>query len=84
LELVIIWRETGDEANNDLKEKLHLYEKTGVREYWIVDPAAKTVMVFRQNGSTGFGRPDIYTEEDRIEVGIFPDLIIDMNAVFRE
>jgi Uma2 family endonuclease len=71
-------------ARKDLKEKLHLYEKVGVREYWIVDPAAKTVMVFRQNGSTGFGRPDIYTEEDRIEVGIFSDLIIDLGAVFRE
>jgi Uma2 family endonuclease len=71
-------------ARKDLKEKLPLYEKTGVREYWIVDPAAKTVMVFRQNGSTGFGRPDIYSEEDRIEVGVFPDLIIDLNTVFRE
>jgi Uma2 family endonuclease len=71
-------------ARKDLKEKLPLYEKVGVREYWIVDPAAKTVMVFRQNGSTGFGRPDIYTEEDRIEVGIFPDLIVDLGPVFQE
>jgi Uma2 family endonuclease len=71
-------------ARKDLKEKLHLYEKTGVYEYWIVDPAVKTVMVFRQNESTGFGRPDIYSEEDRIEVVIFPDLSIDLGAVFRE
>jgi Uma2 family endonuclease len=63
---------------------LPLYEKSGVREYWIFDPAAKTVMVFRLYESTGFGRPDIYTEEDRIEVGVFPDLIIDLGAVSQE
>jgi Uma2 family endonuclease len=29
-------------ARRDLGEKLRLYSETGIREYWLVDPAAKT------------------------------------------
>ena len=44
-------------AYYDLKHKKSIYEKQGVREYWIVDPIDKTLEIFElQNGkfiSTG-------------------------------
>ena len=69
-------------ARKDTKEKFERYERAGVREYWIADPSAKTVTVFKRLDGGLFGRPDVYGHEERIKVGIFEDLEIDLQPVF--
>lgn len=71
-------------AQKDLKIKFARYERAGVREYWIVDPAVKTVMVFMLGADGRYGRPSVYIDTDRPLVGIFPELEIDLEAVFAE
>ena len=44
-------------ASRDFKEKLDLYDKHGVKEYWIVDPATKIVMVFKQDSKKNMENP---------------------------
>ena len=61
-----------------------MYEKRGVREYWIVDPSGGTVMIFLLGPDGRYGRPQVYTDEDSAPVGIFPDLFIDLKAAFTE
>jgi Uma2 family endonuclease len=38
----------------DLNLKRRLFARTGVREYWIVDPDRSLIRVFRRDGSGAF------------------------------
>jgi Uma2 family endonuclease len=62
--------------------KFNKYEKAGVQEYWIVEPESKLVSVFMIQDNQRYGRPDIYSEEDAIQVSAFPELTIDLKPVF--
>lgn len=61
--------------------KFNLYEKAGVREYWIVEPEGKIISVFTLQSNNRYGRPEIYTEDNKI-VSTFPGLIVDLSALF--
>lgn len=69
-------------AKRDKILKFNTYERAGVKEYWIIEPEDKTVMVFKLGDNHRYGRPDIYSDEDKIKVGIFQDLVIDLKPVF--
>lgn len=66
----------------DLKEKFILYERVGVHEYWIVYPEEKTICVFHLTHEGKYSRPEVYIEQDSINVGIFGDLTIELAEVF--
>jgi len=66
----------------DLKEKFILYERVGVLEYWIVYPEENTLSVFHLTQEGKYSRPEVYTEQDSIKVGIFEDLTIELSEVF--
>lgn len=71
-------------ASVDYIKKLSLYEKNMVKEYWIVHPTDEIAMVYKLNNVDKYGRADIYSKNDEVKVGIFNDLIIRLNEVFRE
>lgn len=56
----------------DYFTKLFKYNAAGVREYWIVDPAKKRVIVYRFEKET----MEEYAFGDDVPVGIFEDLAI--------
>jgi Uma2 family endonuclease len=68
----------------DQREKLFLYEQAGVLEYWIVHPVDKTVSIFRRGPDGLYGKPSLYTFEERAPVGVLPELEIDLDTVFAE
>ena len=42
---------------HDLVRKRRLYEREGVREYWVVDPEDESVSVFHREEGGGFAGP---------------------------
>lgn len=70
-------------AGRDRKTKRELYEKHGVLEYWIVDEHQSTVDVYLLNVQKQYGKPEIYTAQERLPVSIFSDFAIDLTMVFK-
>ncbi len=69
-------------SRRDRVSKFNMYEKAGVKEYWIVEPEGKFVNVFTVQENKRYGRPETYTDENKLQVTSFPDLIIDLSTVF--
>lgn len=71
-------------ALKDLHEKLLLYQRFGVKEYWITDPDKKQLNVYKLDKQGRYFLERIYLQNDIVTVGIFPDLTIDLKDVFEE
>ncbi|MDA3951274.1 MAG: Uma2 family endonuclease [Spirochaeta sp.] len=50
----------------DQIHKLALYERHGVREYWVVNGDAGWVMVYRLESDRRYGKPDYYRRDESI------------------
>jgi Uma2 family endonuclease len=68
----------------DWNYKFNLYEKAGVREYWIVDPIGKVVNIFIMQSDGQYGEGAVYTCHQKAPVFIFEGLEIDLNELFEE
>lgn len=70
-------------AHYDLKEKFRVYERTGVREYWIVDPDMRTIEVYL-NEAEGFSLKFKVESEGEIGSIVLEGFKINLKDIFRE
>jgi Uma2 family endonuclease len=68
-------------AYRDETEKLKLYEKHGVKEYWIINPEARYMWVYRLDGEK-YARPDYFREDDIFESGVLAGLRIELGRIW--
>ena len=59
-------------SSHDYVRKLNLYLDAGVKEYWIVDPRNRKVLVYHLEQNDV--KADSYTFQDKIKVNIYDDL----------
>ena len=69
-------------VKKDLHEKYALYEQHGVKEYWLVLPAERSLIIFTldQNGRYQAAKP--LTSGDRATSAVLVDISIDLNEIF--
>ncbi len=67
------------ERDRTVKEKL--YHRFGVREFWLVDPAARTVEI-KVWAPEGFRTAQVYPEGTALRSPLLDGLAIDVGAIF--
>ena len=68
----------------DITTKYELYQRHGVKEYWLMYPNDKTLLVYRLSDDSKYAAPEVFGEGDIVAVSLLGDLAIDMGKVFRE
>jgi Uma2 family endonuclease len=81
-------------ASRDLQIKKDLYEKHGVKEYWIVQPLERIVIVYKLTDVSNenhninpsiinkFYKGSVYTEKDEVELSVMAGIVIKLSEVF--
>ena len=70
-------------TRHDRFTKFNLYQRAGVRGYWMVDPVEKSVLVFVLEDGR-YAAKDFGAAGDRLRVNILEDCTIDLSQVFPE
>lgn len=68
-------------ARVDRFVKLNLYQRAGVKEYWIIDPVAQSVQVFLHNGSH-YDAAAYYSADDVAKVHVLQGCFVELSRVF--
>lgn len=67
---------------HDRLVKYNLYQRAGVREYWIVDPENKTVQVsILEDGR--YRLAEVYTAQDIAKVNVLDGCFVELSKLFR-
>ena len=69
-------------TNKEMKNKFRLYEEAGVREYWLVEPNDRIVLIYYLKDGQYIGLKPFTDEEDAVSK-IFPVLSIPVAEIFK-
>ena len=71
-------------VERDLHEKYELYEKSEVKEYWVVHPNDKTLNIFILDHSGKYVPSKPLTYSDIVESKVLVGLKLDLNEIFQD
>jgi Uma2 family endonuclease len=69
-------------SSRDQILKRDLYQRYGVREYWLLDPDAQVLTIYRLKGDGRFATPEVQAASGTTAVGILPGFAVDWSLVF--
>ncbi len=69
-------------SRKDRMLKFDLYERAGVKEYWLVSPQDKTIEIFVLDDNGKYGRPVFYSPPNNAPCTVLTGMKIDLEPVF--
>jgi len=60
----------------DMNTKRSLYEQHGLKEYWLVHPEDRWLMVYTLDEQGRYGQPGVFGMDEPTAVQLFPDFSI--------
>ncbi len=67
-------------AGHDQVKKRRVYERHGVKEYWLVHPTDRILTIYRLAGGE-YGKPDVQELMGETPVGVLPGVVIAWDAL---
>lgn len=71
-------------VTRDLHEKYSIYEQAGVKEYWVVYPTEKTLIVFHLNQQGKYEPTKPLTQGDVVYSEVLSGFSLDLNELFED
>jgi Uma2 family endonuclease len=68
-------------SRRDRREKYALYERFGVREYWMIDPEEQFIEVYSLHAGQ-FARQGVYTPDQTFESQVLGGKTVDVSRIF--
>ena len=68
-------------SKKEMGIKFDLYEENGVKEYWIVEPAEKSIFIYMLQNERFIGLKPLI-EDDKMKSPLFPALDFDVREIF--
>jgi Uma2 family endonuclease len=69
-------------AFKDFTIKHALYERNGVKEYWLVDPVNQMLTIYLLGEDGKYGKPSVHPGAGKRKVAVLEPLEIDLDAIF--
>lgn len=76
--------EVVSDPRTDRVRKRDLYARHGISEYWVVDPDADRIEVYRLSAGGGaYPKPELFEVGEALSPVSLPDLVVDLAELFR-
>jgi Uma2 family endonuclease len=70
-------------SKKEMDVKFDLYEENGVKEYWIVEPYQKSILIYTLQNDKYIGLKPI-AEEGLVNSPLFPEMSFNVEEIFRD
>jgi Uma2 family endonuclease len=67
---------------HDLVTKMNLYQRFGVKEYWIINPSFNSIQIYALNEEGLYEQVGIYKNDEVASSKVFGDLEVDLRDIF--